>query len=72
MGTGVVSPYYFNLGKDKDITLTPKIYTDEHPLIQAEYRQLSKFFLVVDTSYTEGYKNSNSLKEAGSKIIFLN
>ena len=72
LGTGVVSPYYLNLGKDKDITLTPKIYSDEHPLIQAEYRQAFKnSFLIVDTSYTEGYKNSNSLKEAGSKNHFF-
>ena len=72
LGTGVVTPYFINLGINKDITLTPKLYYDEHPLLQAEFRQAFKdSFLIVDTSYTEGYKNSTSLKEAGSKNHFF-
>ena len=32
-------PYYKTLGKDKDMTLNPRIYADDKFIMQAEYRQ---------------------------------
>ena len=42
LGYGVNVPYYFALADHKDATLNPKIYADEHPVIQTEYRHLTK------------------------------
>ena len=42
------------------MTFTPKIYGNENPLFLNEYRQAFKNgFLILDTSYTEGYKNTS-------------
>ena len=60
------------LNPDRDFTFTPKLYVEEHPLIQAEYRQdFKNSFLILDSSYTEGYKKSDSKKEPGSKNHFF-
>ena len=72
LGSGIVVPYFFNIGPDKDFTFTPKLYVEEHPLIQAEYRQdFKNSFLILDSSYTEGYKKSDAKKEPGSKNHFF-
>ena len=70
LGSGIVVPYYFNLKPDRDFTFTPKLYVEEHPLIQAEYRQdFKNSFLILDSSYTEGYKKSDTKKNQDQKII---
>ena len=68
VGTGFALPYYWAISNDRDLTFTPKIYTKENILILNEYRQAFKNgFLILDTSYTEGYKNISSTKTAGSR-----
>ena len=68
LGTGFGVPYYWAINNDKDLTFTPKIYSNENGLFMNEYRQAFKNgFLTLDTSYTEGYKNITSSKTAGSK-----
>ena len=42
LGYGVSLPYYFALAENKDATLNPKIYADENPVIQTEYRHVTK------------------------------
>ena len=72
LGAGIVAPYFFNLRHDRDLTFTPKLYVDEHPLLQAEYRQdFRNSFLIIDSSYTEGYKKTDAKKEPGSKNHFF-
>lgn len=34
-------PYFFSLGPNRDITVTPRIFTGALPMLQAEYRQLT-------------------------------
>ena len=36
LGTGLSLPYFFDLGIDKNFTLTSKIYVDENPLLLGE------------------------------------
>jgi len=74
LGTGFGQPYYWAINKDKDLTFTPKIYTNENILLLNEYRQAFKNgFLILDTSYTEGYKNTSATKTGGSRNhIFAN
>jgi len=68
LGTGFGLPYYWAISHDKDLTFTPKIYAKENALFLNEYRQAFKnAFLTLDTSYTEGYKESDSKKTDGSR-----
>ena len=39
LGSGLLYRTFLILKPDKDFTFTPKLYVEEHPLIQAEYRQ---------------------------------
>ena len=68
VGFGTATPYYWAISKDRDITFTPKIYTKENALFLNEYRQAFKNgFLILDTSYHEGYNNTSSTKTSGSR-----
>ena len=67
-GTGFGLPYYWNISNNKDLTFTPKIYTKENILILNEYRQAYKNgFLTLDTSFNQGYKETDSIKTKGSR-----
>ena len=68
VGTGFALPYYWAISDNKDLTFSPKIYTKENVLFLNEYRQAFRNgFLTLDTSYTEGYKNTSSTKTDGSR-----
>jgi len=68
VGTGFGLPYFWAISHDKDLTITPKIYANENILILNEYRQAFRNgFLTLDTSYTEGYKQTSSKKTDGSR-----
>jgi len=72
LGSGFATPYFFNVAIDKDLTLTPKFYLKENPLLLAEYRQdFLNSFLIVDTSYTQGYKKKNKKKSDGGRAHFF-
>ena len=72
LSSGFAVPYFWNIAKDKDLTLTPKLYTIENPLLLAEYRQdFINSFLIVDTSYTQGYKTKSKKKTAGGRAHFF-
>ena len=68
IGAGIDIPYFLNIAKDKDITFTPRIHTDTNPLFLAEYRQdFEKSSFILDTGFTEGYKNKSNTKTPGSR-----
>ena len=72
LGAGFGLPYYWAISHDKDLTFTPKIYAKENVLFLNEYRQAFRnAFLTLDTSYTEGYKNTSATKTKAQEIIFL-
>jgi LPS-assembly protein len=72
LDSGVSTPYFWNIARDKDITFTPKFYVNENPLFLAEYRQdFIKSFLIVDTGYTQGYKRKNNKKSSGARTHFF-
>ena len=65
-------PYYLTVANDKDITITPKLYSRENPLMLAEYRQdFKNSYLIVDTGYTEGYRKQTDKKSTGSRSHFF-
>jgi len=68
LGAGFGLPYYWTIAHDKDLTFTPKMYEKENVLFLSEYRQAFRnAFLTLDTSYTEGYKNTSATKTKGSR-----
>ena len=72
LGSGFSTPYFWNIAKDKDLTLTPKLYTNEKPLLLAEYRQdFRNSFLIVDSGYTQGYKKKENTKTSGGRAHFF-
>jgi len=72
VGAGISTPYFFNIAKDKDITLTPKFFLNQNPLILTEYRQdFVNSFLIVDAGYTQGYKKKDNKKSSGGRAHFF-
>ena len=73
-GFGVGTPYYWAISENKDLTFTTKTYAEESMLFFNEYRQAFKNgFLTLDTSYTQGYKESSATKSGGSRShVFAN
>ena len=68
VGTGFGLPYFWAIADDRDITFTPKVYAKENILLLNEYRQAFRNgFLTLDSSFTEGYKNTTSKKTKGSR-----
>jgi len=68
LGSGINTPYYFALAEHKDATLNPKIYADENPVIQTEYRHVTKnSYSILDTSFNQGYKKTSDKKTGGSR-----
>ena len=74
VGGGFGLPYFWAINNDKDLTFTPKVYGEENILFLNEYRQAFRNgFITLDTSYTEGYKNTSATKTSGSRNhIFAN
>ena len=72
LGSGIATRYFWNISNDKDLTLTPKLYAKENPLMLAEYRQaFENSFLIVDAGYTQGYKKTNNKKSDGGRAHFF-
>ena len=72
LGSGFTTPYFWNIAKDRDVTLTPKFYLNENPLLLAEYRQdFINSFLIVDAGYTKGYNKKNNKKSSGGRAHFF-
>jgi len=68
VGAGFGLPYYWAISNEKDFTFTPKLYAKENILFLNEYRQAFRNgFLILDTSYTQGYKETNKKKTKGSR-----
>jgi len=68
LGYGVNLPYYFALADNKDATVNPKIYADENPVIQTEYRHVTKnSSSIIDASYNQGYKKTSAKKTGASR-----
>lgn len=56
-GVDIQLPYYFRLAENRDLTITPHIYTETLPVLQAEYRELNELGAFRVTGYaTHGSK----------------
>ena len=71
-GIGITAPYFWAISRDKDLTISPKIYGRENPLLLAEYRQdFANSSLILDAGYTKGYKKPTNIKTPGSRSHFF-
>ena len=72
LGQGLVAPFFWDLNKDKNLTITNKLYVTENPLIMAEYHQVFKNSdFKLDVGFTDGYKKTNAKKRPGAKSHFF-
>ncbi len=72
VGAGITLPYFWAIANDKDITVTPKLYAKEKLLMLAEFRQdFKRSNLIIDTSYTQGFKKNEEKKSKGSRSHFF-
>ncbi len=68
LGESISIPYFFDIEKNKNFTLTSRLYTTENPLFLGEYHQVLKdSFFMADFGFTEGYKKTSSTKKGGEK-----
>tara|TARA_A100001015_G_scaffold321674_1_gene453933 strand:- start:5974 stop:8370 length:2397 start_codon:yes stop_codon:yes gene_type:complete len=68
LGESISVPYFFDIAKNKNFTLTSRLYASENPLFLGEYHQaLKDSYLMADFGYTEGYKKTSVTKKQGSK-----
>ncbi len=72
LGMGISVPYFWDIAKDKNFTLTNRIFVDENPLFTGEYHQafMNSNFLA-DFGFTEGYKKTSNKKKPGDKSHFF-
>ena len=71
LGSGFSIPYFFDLGLDKNFTLTNRLYVSENPLFLGEFHQAFRNSnLLTDFGYTEGYKKTSSKKKVVKNLIF--
>jgi LPS-assembly protein len=68
LGAGLSVPYFWAVNKDKNFTLTNKLYVEQNPLFLGEYHQAFKNSnLLTDFGYTKGYKTTSATKRKGEK-----
>lgn len=75
LGRTIRTPYFWAIGKDKDLTITPIYYFDEKNSILTSYRQAFKnSYLNLETGYSGGYKNLNKVgrTDGTRNYFFLN
>ena len=73
IGFSASVPYFWAISQNRDMTITPKIYTEENILVLNEYRHaFQNSFLTVDSGYTKGYKKTDKIKRsAGARSHFF-
>mgnify|MGYP001306158876 CR=1 FL=1 len=72
LGNGLAIPYFFNMGIDKNLTVTNRLYVSENPLFLGEFHQAFKDSnFMTDFGFTEGYKKTTATKKEGDKSHFF-
>ena len=65
LGEGISIPYFLDLGIDRNLILTSRLYVSENPLMMGEYHQVFKnSSFLTDFGFTEGYKKTSVTKKS--------
>jgi len=68
IGNTIKIPYFFAVSENRDLTLSPVYYFDQHPLLLAEYREKFKSGdFSLEGGITQGYKKTNPTNTSGSR-----
>ncbi len=71
LGSSISTPYFYEISKNKDITLTPNIFSKNIQMIQTEFRQQNKnSFLISDFGFVKGFKSSEINKKKNINHFF--
>lgn len=60
-GLQIALPYIFSLSPNRDLTVTPSVYTDVLPMLRAEYRELNELGAYRVTGYGTYSRRSDDL-----------
>ena len=73
LGDSIYSPYFYVISENKDITIKPRLFSNNKFTLQNEYRQKTKKSLtVVDFSFTKGHDSSVDDKNDTRSHFFTN
>tara|TARA_B100000686_G_scaffold340072_1_gene415174 strand:- start:875 stop:3511 length:2637 start_codon:yes stop_codon:yes gene_type:complete len=73
LGSSAYIPYFYVISDKKDLTLKPRIFTDNKFSIQTEYRQVSKKMNhIFDFSLTQGHDSSENDQNDARSHFFSN
>ncbi|WP_447763149.1 LPS-assembly protein LptD [Sphingopyxis panaciterrae] len=64
-GFEIAVPYYLRIAPDRDITITPHIYTDAAPMVEGEFRALTD----IGSFRINGYATHSSLVPVSGPVI---
>ncbi|MHA6720484.1 LPS-assembly protein LptD [Sphingomonas sp. RS6] len=60
-GFQLALPYFFSLAPNRDLTVTPRVYTDTQPMVQADYRELNSLGAFSVTGYATYSRRADDL-----------
>ncbi|MDB4189391.1 organic solvent tolerance protein, partial [Candidatus Pelagibacter sp.] len=73
LGSSIYVPYFLAISEDKDLTIKPRLFTDNKFLLQNEYRQKTKnSFTIADFSIVNGHDSSAQDKGGTRSHFFTN
>ncbi len=73
LGDSLYLPYFFVISDKKDITLKPRLFSDNTFILQSEYRQITKnSTTIVDSSITTGHDSSEFDRDDSRSHFFVN
>lgn len=61
-------PYYFSLAPNRDLTITPRVFSNALPMLQAEYRHLGRVGAFRVTGYATYSRQSDDLLPGGAVV----
>jgi len=73
LGRSIYVPYFFIISKDKDVTVKPRLFSDNKFVLQSEYRQKTKNSLTIaDFSFARGHSSDVNDKNDNRSHFFSN
>ena len=65
-GVEVGIPYLFSFGDNRDLTVTPRVFSNALPMLQADYRELNRLGAIQVSAYGTYSRRSDDLGIAGN------
>jgi len=73
LGRSIYAPYFFVVSDDKDMTLKPRLFSDNKFVLHSEYRQKTKKSLTIaDFSFAKGHSSNLNDKNDNRSHFFTN